>query len=147
MDKIETDEEYDFGLARCSVCGTPSRATSGKRFWLWCNCFKVGGVDWVKVISAWNYAMLGPSAREIEAENRAKALKMDLSEIPLSVHTTNAMYNLVGKRWNSDDKVLVSELVLLTESQLLKQQGFGRKSLEEWRGWLAQFGLKIGVKG
>lgn len=61
-----------------------------------------------------------------------------VDELELSVRSQNCLKN--------DNIVYIGDLVIKTESEMLKTQNFGRKSLNEIKDILAGFGLKFGME-
>lgn len=60
-----------------------------------------------------------------------------VDELELSVRSQNCLKN--------DNIVYIGDLVIKTESEMLKTQNFGRKSLNEIKEILSTFGLKFGM--
>jgi len=60
-----------------------------------------------------------------------------VDELELSVRSQNCLKN--------DNIVYIGDLVIKTESEMLKTQNFGRKSLNEIKDILNSFGLKFGM--
>lgn len=60
-----------------------------------------------------------------------------VDELELSVRSQNCLKN--------DNIVYIGDLVIKTESEMLKTQNFGRKSLNEIKEILSSFGLKFGM--
>ncbi len=73
-----------------------------------------------------------------EEEKRNEFLAMSVDELELSVRSSNCLKNANIRT--------VSELVQKTEGELLKTRNFGKKSLNEIRGILADMGLSLGMK-
>lgn len=65
-------------------------------------------------------------------------LYRSVDELELSVRSANCLKNAGIK--------LIGELVIRTESEMLKTQNFGRKSLNEIKDVLADMGLSLGMK-
>jgi len=82
---------------------------------------------------------------EVEEEKEEKleelpfnpVLLKKVDELELSVRSQNCLKN--------DNIVYIGDLVIKTESEMLKTPNFGRKSLNEIRGILDGFGLKFGM--
>jgi len=64
-------------------------------------------------------------------------LYKNIEELKLSVRSTNCLY--------AEKITLVSELVKLTEKQVLKTRNIGKKQLTEIEGVLARHGLELGT--
>jgi DNA-directed RNA polymerase subunit alpha len=60
-----------------------------------------------------------------------------VSHLELSVRSQNCLQN--------DNIVYIGDLVVKTESEMLRTQNFGRKSLNEIKDILSKFGLKFGM--
>lgn len=77
---------------------------------------------------------------EIEEDDSAvnENLYRSVEELELSVRSANCLKNAGIK--------LIGELVSKTESEMLKTQNFGRKSLNEIKDILAEMGLTLGMK-
>ena len=67
----------------------------------------------------------------------AEKLRMDISELHLSVRSSNCL--------EAQKFATVAELVIKTESELLKIRNFGKTSLVEIKAKLADLGLSIGM--
>ena len=61
-----------------------------------------------------------------------------VDELELSVRSANCLENANIK--------FIGELVVRTESEMLKTKNFGRKSLNEIKDILAEMGLSLGMK-
>ena len=72
-----------------------------------------------------------------EAERIRNLLKMNVEELELSVRSSNCL-KAAGIK-------LLRDLVQKTESEMLKYRNFGRKSLSELSGILAELGLSFGM--
>lgn len=72
-----------------------------------------------------------------ELEFNAVLLKK-VSHLELSVRSQNCLQN--------DNIVYIGDLVIKTESEMLRTQNFGRKSLNEIKDILTKFGLKFGME-
>lgn len=78
-----------------------------------------------------------------EPTNKLKELQFNpillkkVDELELSVRSQNCLKN--------DNIVYIGDLVIKTEQEMLKTQNFGRKSLNEIKEILAEFGLKFGM--
>jgi RNA polymerase primary sigma factor len=70
-------------------------------------------------------------------EERATLLNAFIADFEFSVRTLNCLRN--------ENIVFISDLVQKTESELLKLQNFGRKSLAEIKGFLKENGLSLGT--
>lgn len=79
-----------------------------------------------------------PVARDVRAEKQNENLWRTVEELELSVRATNCLRNL--------KITYIGELVTRTESALMKSRGFGRKSLAEIAGVLADMELHLGMK-
>ena len=79
-----------------------------------------------------------PEEEEEEEEQLNENLFRPVSELELSVRSANCLKNTNIK--------LIGELVQKTESEMLKTQNFGRKSLNEIKTILAEMGLSLGMK-
>ncbi len=73
-----------------------------------------------------------------EVEKRNEYLAMSVDELELSVRSSNCLKNATIRT--------VAELVQKTEAELLKTRNFGKKSLNEIRGILAEMNLALGIK-
>ncbi|MDD5645211.1 MAG: DNA-directed RNA polymerase subunit alpha [bacterium] len=73
-----------------------------------------------------------------EEEGNKKKMGMPISEIELSVRSTNCLRNA--------DINTIGELVSMTETDLLKQRNFGKKSLNEIKAVLKSLNLSLGMK-
>jgi DNA-directed RNA polymerase subunit alpha len=77
--------------------------------------------------------------KEDERKKRLKELlRMSVNELELSVRSANCLKNA--------NINTLGELVLRTESEMLKTRNFGKKSLGEIKEKLASFGLQFGMK-
>jgi DNA-directed RNA polymerase subunit alpha len=63
---------------------------------------------------------------------------MKVGKLELSVRTANCLKN--------DNIVYIGDLVQKSEAEMLRTPNFGRKSLDEIKGALAQLGLHLGIK-
>jgi DNA-directed RNA polymerase subunit alpha len=79
-----------------------------------------------------------PVPRDTRAEKQHENLWRTVDELELSVRATNCLRNL--------KITYIGELVTMTESQLMKTRGFGRKSLTEIATVLAEMELHLGMK-
>jgi DNA-directed RNA polymerase subunit alpha len=75
---------------------------------------------------------------EEEADSVNENLYRSVEELELSVRSANCLKNAGIK--------LIGELVSKSESEMLKTQNFGRKSLNEIKDILAEMGLTLGMK-
>jgi len=75
---------------------------------------------------------------EEEAEKVNENLYRTVEELELSVRSANCLKNAGIK--------LIGELVSRSESEMLKTQNFGRKSLNEIKDILGEMGLTLGMK-
>lgn len=73
-----------------------------------------------------------------ETEKMNEYLAMNVEELELSVRSSNCLKNANIRT--------VAELVQKTEAELLKTRNFGKKSLNEIRGILAEMNLSLGMK-
>jgi DNA-directed RNA polymerase subunit alpha len=73
-----------------------------------------------------------------EAEKMNEYLSMNVDELELSVRSSNCLKNANIRT--------VVELVQKTEADLLKTRNFGKKSLNEIKGLLADMNLTLGMK-
>jgi len=73
-----------------------------------------------------------------EREELARKLNMSVNEIELSVRAANCL--------NNANITTVGELIMKTEADMLKYRNFGRKSLNEIKDKLHEFGLGLGFK-
>ncbi len=73
-----------------------------------------------------------------ERERLRKLLNMSVNEIELSVRAANCL--------NNANIATVGELVQRTEADMLKYRNFGRKSLNEIKDKMKEFGLGLGFK-
>ncbi len=73
-----------------------------------------------------------------ERERLRKLLNMSVNEIELSVRAANCL--------NNANIATVGELVQKTEADMLKYRNFGRKSLNEIKDKMKEFGLGLGFK-
>lgn len=73
-----------------------------------------------------------------EAEKMNEYLSMNVDELELSVRSSNCLKNANIRT--------VVELVQKTEGDLLKTRNFGKKSLNEIKGLLAEMNLSLGMK-
>ena len=82
-----------------------------------------------------------PEAEEIASEEDELAfnplLLKKVEELELSVRSANCLKN--------DNIVYIGDLILKTESEMLRTPNFGRKSLNEIREVLSQMGLGLGM--
>ncbi len=76
---------------------------------------------------------LTPEEREL-----AEKLRMPISELELSVRSTNCLAQANIKT--------IGELVMKTEQEMLSYRNFGKKSLNEIKDVLAKMGLSLGMK-
>ncbi len=76
---------------------------------------------------------LTPEEREL-----AEKLRMPISELELSVRSTNCLSQANIKT--------IGELVMKTEQEMLSYRNFGKKSLNEIKEVLAKLGLSLGMK-
>lgn len=84
---------------------------------------------------------LEPTAQDVEAEDESRInenLYRTVEELELSVRSANCLKNAGIK--------LIGELVSKSESEMLKTQNFGRKSLNEIKDILTEMGLTFGMK-
>lgn len=77
--------------------------------------------------------LLSPEEREL-----AEKLKMPISELELSVRSTNCLAQANIKT--------IGELVLKEEQEMLSYRNFGKKSLNEIKDVLSKMGLSLGMK-
>lgn len=75
---------------------------------------------------------------EEESQRINENLYRSVDELELSVRSANCLKNA--------DIQLIGDLVQKTESEMLKTQNFGRKSLNEIKDILAEMGLSLGMK-
>ncbi len=73
-----------------------------------------------------------------EEEKLKAVLSTPVDELELSVRSSNCLKNA--------DINILGDLVRRTEDEMLQTRNFGKKSLEEIREKLAEFGLKLGMK-
>lgn len=89
-----------------------------------------------------NFDEVTESAAETEAEEESEKVNENLyrtvDELELSVRSANCLKNAGIK--------LIGELVSRSESEMLKTQNFGRKSLNEIKDILGEMGLTLGMK-
>jgi len=89
-----------------------------------------------------NFDEESESFTEIEAEEETEKINENLyrtvEELELSVRSANCLKNAGIK--------LIGELVSRSESEMLKTQNFGRKSLNEIKDILGEMGLTLGMK-
>lgn len=78
------------------------------------------------------------SATDEEGERVNENLYRTVEELELSVRSANCLKNAGIK--------LIGELVSRSESEMLKTQNFGRKSLNEIKDILGEMGLTLGMK-
>ncbi len=72
-----------------------------------------------------------------EEEKLKEVLNTEVDELELSVRSANCLKNA--------DIHTLGDLVQKTEDEMLQTRNFGKKSLEEIREKLAEFGLKLGM--
>ena len=84
---------------------------------------------------------LQPQAEEIASEEDELAfnplLLKKVEELELSVRSANCLKN--------DNIVYIGDLILKTESEMLRTPNFGRKSLNEIKEVLTSMGLHLGM--
>jgi DNA-directed RNA polymerase subunit alpha len=89
-----------------------------------------------------NFDEESESFTEIETEEETEKINENLyrtvEELELSVRSANCLKNAGIK--------LIGELVSRSESEMLKTQNFGRKSLNEIKDILGEMGLTLGMK-
>ncbi|NVN97772.1 MAG: DNA-directed RNA polymerase subunit alpha [Geobacteraceae bacterium] len=89
-----------------------------------------------------NFDEVTESVAETEAEEESEKVNENLyrtvDELELSVRSANCLKNAGIK--------LIGELVSRSESEMLKTQNFGRKSLNEIKDILGEMGLTLGMK-
>ncbi len=89
-----------------------------------------------------NFDEESESFTEIESEEETEKVNENLyrtvEELELSVRSANCLKNAGIK--------LIGELVSRSESEMLKTQNFGRKSLNEIKDILGEMGLTLGMK-
>ena len=87
-----------------------------------------------------SYVEFEEEDKEIKKEEHGlkKKLDMPITEIELSVRSTNCLRNA--------NINAISELVSMTEAELLKQRNFGKKSLNEIKAVLKGLELSLGMK-
>ncbi len=73
-----------------------------------------------------------------EEKELAEKLRMPISELELSVRSTNCLSQANIKT--------IGELVMKTEQEMLSYRNFGKKSLNEIKEVLAKMGLSLGMK-
>jgi DNA-directed RNA polymerase subunit alpha len=73
-----------------------------------------------------------------EKEKLKQLLKMSVEELELSVRSANCLRSI--------NISTLGELVQKTEQEMLKTRNFGKKSLNEIKEKLMQFGLSLGMK-
>lgn len=74
---------------------------------------------------------------DAEREELRRKLNMSVNEIELSVRAANCL--------NNANLTTVGELAQKTEAEMLKYRNFGKKSLNEIKGKLAELGLGLGM--
>jgi len=74
---------------------------------------------------------------DAEREELRRKLNMSVNEIELSVRAANCL--------NNANLTTVGELAQKTEAEMLKYRNFGKKSLNEIKGKLAELGLALGM--
>ncbi len=79
-----------------------------------------------------------PEASSKENSALKKLLNMSVNEIELSVRAANCL--------NNANITSVGQLALKTESEMLKYRNFGKKSLNEIKEKLQEYGLSLGMK-
>ncbi|MBM4143083.1 MAG: DNA-directed RNA polymerase subunit alpha [Lentisphaerae bacterium] len=72
-----------------------------------------------------------------EREELRRKLRMSVNEIELSVRAANCL--------NNANITTVGQLAQKTETEMLKYRNFGKKSLNEIKGKLAELGLSLGM--
>ncbi len=72
-----------------------------------------------------------------EREEMRKKLSVSVNEIELSVRAANCL--------NNANITTVGELCMKTEAEMLKYRNFGKKSLNEIKAKLTEFGLSLGM--
>ncbi len=79
------------------------------------------------------------SEKKVDAERQElrRKLNMSVNEIELSVRAANCL--------NNANITTVGELAQKTEADMLKYRNFGKKSLNEIKGKLAELGLALGM--
>ena len=77
------------------------------------------------------------SEEEVIDEELAKKLSMPIQELELSVRASNCLESVKVET--------VSQLVKMTEADLLKIRSFGKTSLREIKRKLADIGLSLGM--
>jgi len=75
---------------------------------------------------------------EVKEENLNENLFRSVSELELSVRSSNCLKNA--------DITLIGELVQKTEAEMLKTKNFGRKSLNEIKAILEEMDLSLGME-
>ncbi|MEA3346912.1 MAG: DNA-directed RNA polymerase subunit alpha, partial [Candidatus Auribacterota bacterium] len=87
-----------------------------------------------------SYVEFEEEDKEIKKEEHGfkKKLEMPITEIELSVRSTNCLRNA--------NINTIGELVSMTEAELLKQRNFGKKSLNEIKAVLKGLELSLGMK-
>ena len=73
-----------------------------------------------------------------EREKTRRVLNMSVNEIELSVRAANCL--------NNANITTVGELAMKSEAEMLKYRNFGKKSLNEIKTKLAEYGLTLGMK-
>ena len=82
--------------------------------------------------------MSGDAPVDEERQRLRKILNMSVNEIELSVRAANCL--------NNANITTVGELALKSEAAMLKYRNFGKKSLNEIKDKLTEFGLHVGYK-
>ena len=73
-----------------------------------------------------------------ELEKLKTILNTPVEELELSVRSSNCLRNINVKT--------IGDLAILTEEEISKTKNFGKKSLQEIKEKLAEFGLSLGMK-
>jgi DNA-directed RNA polymerase subunit alpha len=73
-----------------------------------------------------------------EAEKRRKILETPVEELELSVRSSNCLRNINVKT--------IGDLTHLTEDEISRTKNFGKKSLQEIKDKLAEYGLGLGMR-
>jgi DNA-directed RNA polymerase subunit alpha len=73
-----------------------------------------------------------------EAERRRKILDTPVEELELSVRSSNCLRNINVKT--------IGDLTHLTEDEISRTKNFGKKSLQEIKDKLAEYGLGLGMR-
>jgi DNA-directed RNA polymerase subunit alpha len=73
-----------------------------------------------------------------EAERRRKILETPVEELELSVRSSNCLRNINVKT--------IGDLTHLTEEEISRTKNFGKKSLQEIKDKLAEYGLSLGMR-